>query len=368
MLARHIALAITAIGVMTPLLIGQGTSITYLKAGEPRTITVELLDESLTELKYRQGRGERTLSTTDLVDIQYGPGSDSLEQGKAALESQNLDKAVAQFLLASQDTDPPWVAPHALLMQADASLRQGEKGVAVAMAAVDDFIKRFPTHRLLPRAWIIRISLSSSLPEADMAVAEVARLADDDQIAPQWRVEALLAKGNHLLDQEDLTEAAEAFKAAERAAADGERDVGDRVDYIPVLKALGLKARNGTGTCLLSSGDLSAARSFYQQLLQDGAKHAELAIAAQNGLAACDFRDGGRLEEAQLGFAQVYLTGARVPEEHARSMYYLGRCAESLAEAGTDSTGRQKAAAYFDELKHRYPDTRWARLAQEHSP
>ena len=74
------------------------------------------------------------------------------------------------------------------------------------------------------------------------------------------------------------------------------------------------------------------------------------------------------LKEAQMGFARVAVTGAGVPDQHAKALYYLGRCAAALGAAGKETNGQTKANQYFKDVEQRYPGTRWARLARESLP
>ncbi|MFP6757570.1 MAG: hypothetical protein VCC99_05040, partial [Alphaproteobacteria bacterium] len=127
-------------------------------------------------------------------------------------------------------------------------------------------------------------------------------------------------------------------------------------------EALSLSARSGIGGSLLSQGQIDNARRFFEQLSRDGGNDSAIAAAAGNGLAEAGFKEDN-LKDAQLAFARIAVTGASVPTEHAKALYYLGRCADSLGMQGLEKGGRQKARDYFAEVQARYPASHWARLS-----
>ena len=210
--------------------------------------------------------------------------------------------------------------------------------------------------------------IAQSIPKAEAAIARVRSLVTADKLTPDWNARSHLEDGQNLLDAGKHAEARIAFAAAETAARDARFIVEDRSDLGPVLDSLALQARSGGGSALLASGDLSGARAFFDRLENDGSDDPAIRTAALNGKAEADFLDSGRLKDAQLGFARVVVLGAGVPSEHARAMYFLGRCSEALAEAGQETNGRARAHQYYKDVEQRYPGTRWARLARESLP
>jgi outer membrane protein assembly factor BamD (BamD/ComL family) len=333
--------------------------------------SVVIVSETLESVKFtsRSG-GEATRKTADITEIEYGPGSESFEKGLKALADNDLVNAETLFGVAAKDTSPPWVAAHALLRQAQAAAARGKAGLPAALGAIDEFLQRFPDHRLLPQARLEQARYATANGDAATARAAldaVLALVKDGKVTPDWKVRVHLAEGDALLDAGDTKGATRAYAEAETAANANDR-LADRPDLVPVMAALGLAARVGTGTCLLEASDLAGARSFYEKLARDGKDDPAVQAAAANGLAECSFRDPAKLKEAQLGFTRVALTATAIPSERARAVYFMGRCAEALAAAGKEPNGRQRAIACFQEVVARYPDTRWARLAQESLP
>ncbi len=349
----------------------QGAVTVLNRERKPAPQAGEVVSETLASVKVKSGGRERSFDTRDVVSIAYGRGSPAFEQGTRALADADFANAESLFAQAAQDTEPGWVAAHALLRQAEAAARRGASRLPQAQQAVQEFLRRYPDHRLLPQALLDQAryaSLASDAAGVDAAAARVLQLARDGKVTPDWAVRAHLLLADLQLDAGSGKAATASYAAAEQAAAAGQQQVADRPDLLASLAELSLAARTGTASCMLAAGDASGARSYYARLAADGQGNTAIEAAAANGLAECDFRDPARLKDAQLAFARVAVTAVGVPTERARALYFLGRCAESLGGKGLEPDSRQKAAAYYQDVLDRYPGTRWARLAQQSMP
>lgn len=350
----------------------QGTITVLNRERKPAVQSgVTVVSETLQTVKIRRGESERSYATADIADVTYGPGSQAFEAGLKALSANDLSNAESLFAQAAKDSSPGWVAAHALLRQAEASARRGSARLPQAREAIEEFLKRFPDHRLLPQALLAKARyahLGGDAAATDAAVAQVLQLSKEGKVTPDWAVRAHLALADLRLDAGDAKAASAAYASATQAAQAAEPAFAQRPDLQATVAELALAARTGTASCMLAGGDVAGARSYYAQLATEGKGNAALEAAAANGLAECDFRDKDKLKEAQLGFAKVAVSAFAVPSERARALYFLGRCAEELGKQNAEPNGRQKAASYYQEVVDRYPNTRWARLAQEAKP
>ncbi len=353
---------------------GTGRVQFFNRDGERRTDSgVTVLSETLDEIKYARSNGSnRTLKTNTVISVQYGAGTAAYDEGLSALAQGNTEitNALSLLVRASKETDPPWVAAAAQLAVADAEsrIRGGERKAA---AAIDAFLTRFVDHRRTPEALLAKaryLAAAGDLSGAGQAIAAVKALAQANRISPDWKPRSSLVYGELLLAAEDTRQAKEQFAEAERAVGLAGAEVTERPDLSATLDILGLQARVGTASVMLAGGDVAGARTYYNRLAQDGKDDPAVAIAAANGLAECDYRAGGRLKQAQYGFAKAAVIAAGVPDEHARALYYLGRCASDLGADGREPKGPILASVYFKEVQARYPDTKWARLAQQAQP
>lgn len=333
-----------------------------------------VISETLDEVQYQRPGTDRpdTRPTSQVVHIEYGPGSKAFEEARSALQRGDLLNAINLFAAASSETEPGWVGPHALLALADAQSRAGRNDDA--RTTIGRFLSEHPQHRLTPEALLASAhyaAVAKDLAAASSAVQQVIELARSGKITPDWAVRAQVEQGQNLLDAgASAAEAGAAFTAAQTEARDALTRLDQRTDLAPTIERLVLRARSGAGTALLAAGDLAAARSYFETLARDGQGDLAILAAAQNGLAEADLRDPGkaRLKDAQLGFARVAVTGAGAPDEHARALYMLGRCCQLLGEAGLEKNAAAKAQQYFAEVQKRYPGSPWARQAQNSLP
>lgn len=329
--------------------------------------------ETLSQVSFRRGGPDANVENrkTELViKVVYGPGSEAWNEGLAARAGNRLQEAATLLTTASHETEPEWVAPLALLELAEVQALRGSSNLPAAQAAIQRFLAEFPEHRVLPRALLLSARFaaqSGNSGDAESAVQQVIDLAQQKKITPDWAARAHITMGQELLSSGDGAAAAQSFAAATSASEFALRDLGRRVDLQPVIEALALTARSGAGGALLAQGQVASARSFFQQLARDGENDPAIAAAAGNGLAEADFKDD-KLKDAQLGFARIAVTGASVPDQHAKALYYLGQCASALDLKGLEKNGRQKARDYYTEVQERYPESHWARLSQKSNP
>lgn len=369
-LARPLLTAV-AIVALTMSMTAQGRIEVLNSRGEVTPLAgVIILSETLSQVQFRRLDSTRTETrdSSRVVRVVYGKGSPTYQNAQAVLQQGDLRNAVALLTTASNETDPPWMAAVALLELADVQSRQGADQIAAARATLKRFRDTYPEHRLLPEALLQEAEYASAAGDrtaADAAVRAVLDLAGASRISADWAIRAQLGLGRALLAGGDGKGAGEAFADAEQAAASA--NLGDRTDLAPVVAELALAARSGVGASMLASGDVAGARTYFTRLQKDGAGDVAVAAAAANGLAEANFMER-KLKDAQLGFARVAVTAAAVPEEHAKALYFLGQCAESLAAEGKERNGQAIAREYYQEVQARYPGSHWARLAQESIP
>jgi tetratricopeptide (TPR) repeat protein len=330
-----------------------------------------VIKETLDSVQYTRAGSERTENrpADRVIFIEYGKGSEAFESAQRALALGDTQNAINLFSTATRDEKPGWVSAHALLSLAEAQAQ--EEKLDDARASIKRFLVEHPDHRLLPRALLLSARYASAASDAGLAQSEVDRvkeMAASGKITADWSVRAEVAHGQNLLDAGRFDEARTAFATAEADARNAEKLTTERPDLTAQISALALRARSGSGAALLAAGDLATARSFFDTLERDGQNNPAIRAAALNGKAEADFLESGRMREAQLGFARVAVIGTGVPDQHAKALYYFGRCCEALGEQGVEPNGRTRAYQYYKDVEQRYPSTRWARMARESLP
>ena len=371
-LARSFSVAVLLASLVTGAA-GQAARLDVLNnRGEVTPLAGAVISsETLDEVRYeRAGSGRSESRPTRLVvAVVYGSGGAAYDDARDALARGDLTNAVNLFSAASSEKEPGWVAAHALLGLAEAQALSGRTNEA--LATMDQFLADYPEHRLVGRALLQAARYASTAGDkarADADVQKVIGLVNGGKLTADWAARAQIEKGQNLLDAGDASGAGTAFTAAQGAARNGLANLGDREDLKPELERLALQARSGQGSALLAGGDLNGARTYFDNLMRDGQDDPAIRAAALNGKAEADFKDDGRLKDAQYGFARVAVLGAGSADEHAKALYYLGQCCLALGEAGEEKNGREKATQYFKDVERRYPASRWARLAREALP
>ncbi|GJM22277.1 MAG: hypothetical protein DHS20C15_21920 [Planctomycetota bacterium] len=338
---------------------------------------VLVISETLDEVRFRRGSSSRTETrrTDQVVHIEYGTGSDTYESALAALDDGDLVQAVNLLTAAAEQDEPGWQAAVALLKLGETQARRGGSHLAEARSTLDSFLSEHPDHRRLPEALLLRGRYALAAGEAsamETAAQRVAQLVEQGRTPGTWKARAEIELGDSLLANDRASEAQASYKAAQATAERARSDLAERADLVAELDRLALDARSGTGSALLAAGDLRAARTYFEALQADAGGARGVEVAALNGLAQVDLEEGGhdKLKQAQLGFAKAAVLGAAIDDQHAKSLYFLGRCALALAETGSgDANGaRAEAREYAKLVQARYPESRWARMARESLP
>lgn len=369
-----------AVSALAPAVTAQGDGrLDVLNArGEVTPLQpVLVLGETLEEVRFRRGNSSRTetRNTDQVVNVVYGTGSDTFEAGLEALADADFVQAVNLLTAAADEGEPAWQAPVALLKLGEAQARRGQAHVADARATLDRFLSQHAEHRRLPEALLLRARYALAAGEGaamETAAQRVAQLVDQNRAPATWKARAEIELGHARLAAGQAAEARSSYEEAQRTAERARGDLDDRADLVAELDRLALDARSGTGSALLAAGDLAGARRYFQELQADAGGDHGVEVAALNGLAQVDLEEGGgdKLKLAQAQFAKAAVLGAALDDQHAKSLYFLGRCALALAEAGRgDVNGaRAEAREYSQLVQARYPESRWARLARESLP
>lgn len=100
---------------------------------------------------------------------------------------------------------------------------------------------------------------------------------------------------------------------------------------------------------------------------KEGRNDPALRIGAEAGIGIC-LTEKGEGEEAYKTLLRVVVEGYEYPQQMARALYYLGKAAPLYAAAvekggGSGAFLREEAARWWDDLRERYPTSKWAKQA-----
>ena len=209
---------------------------------------------------------------------------------------------------------------------------------ADAAEALEEFEKTYPTSELLAS---VRLTLGDALGQAGRArdaAAVLGRVANDPALGPN--------RGFALLKLGEVSANASLWDESEKA-------------YTAFLEAesaspLWFQARFGQGWARENQSKYDGACEAYRDVVD---RHeGPTAARAQFQIGECLYAQK-KLEEAIRELLKVDVLYG-YPEWSAAALYEAGRCMREL--------GREKeAAAQFEEVIKRFPETRWAALAKE---
>jgi len=209
---------------------------------------------------------------------------------------------------------------------------------AEAAKALEDFEKTYPSSDLLPS---VRLTLGDALGQSGRArdaAAVLSRVANDPAVGAN-RGYALLKLGEVSANASLWDESEKAYSAFLESESSN---------------ALWFQARFGQGWARENQSKYDAACEAYRDVVE---RHeGPTAARAQFQIGECLYAQK-KLEEAIRELLKVDVLYG-YPEWSAAALYEAGRCMKEL--------GREKeAAAQFEEVIKRFPETRWAGLAKQ---
>lgn len=325
-------------------------TIVYVDGRRPTT-QVTVIDETLTEVTYRQARIKQpqTIAADKVAEVKYSEPPPAYTEAMALYDAGSYDMAVPLFQLAANDADrQKGLQAQCIYMAAECMRLGGSPKKAVD--AFSDLEKAHPKSRYVAAAILSKGMAQAQGGDANSARKSFQALKD---FTGRWPLESELQV--QILDEGKNPAAA--LDVYKRLAASAERD------YPSVAN----QARLRVGRVLIAQKKFSEARNFFQAVVDERTPTTsrEVIAGAFNGLGAAiwndpksskaDCRDAlfhhlrvivsyddvfGEQPEAYYS-AGVLFSLNEGEEAAARSQTYLRRCVSSYA----DTAWGQKAAA-----------------------
>ncbi len=328
------------------------------------TLSGKLVAATLEQVTLKNADGKsRELAAGDVLQIYPAPLTEMLLKGEAFLKDLDYQNASSAFEAAGNESGDFWVAPYALLRQAETLLAWAQMDRARASDAARAF-----------RSWMDANTDSFWIPRAEMGAAKAMAMAGDVDGATslmQKLADTAFEKnlGKHVELQVNLVRC-EAFliggqaEVAEARLRDLVVKLGNAVQdpkapegTRSLILNLYSQSQILLGDAIHSKDGPQAAAPYWQGLAKDRTATPNVRAAAWIGIAEAA-RAAGHPRQAQLHLAKVVATLPASEEVMAHALYLLGEVSTELGDTPTAGD------LYRRRLLDRYPSTSWAAKAR----
>lgn len=334
---------------------------------------VQVLEEGVSEITYRDGRNERTVKTETVVDIVYEDVPRDIANGVTMVEEDDLFGAIQTYdsyvtrILAGdiRETRRRWAPANAAWRIVGLYESLGE--LEEAATAAQRVITSFPDSRYMPMAYMAKADAeywSGNAETAQRTLADFKSVIESKSLAERYAIEvdlALIMTNDSLVGQGRRTALSQIVKRA-----------GDK--YVTVknraLVAIGESALDDVTAKRGTAGDLiPVALDHFQRVIDDPLAENVTLAGAYSGKGDCLFQQGAKaqdqakLKEALLCFLRVAAVYPEQTRYVPKSLFYAGRCFDLF---GTEQ-GAERAQQMYAEVWFRFQGTKWANEAKNFS-
>lgn len=334
--------------------------------GQANTVLGTVSENSLTSVVVETGSSQRKLDALAVERVEFGDVPQSYADAQTYLARGEIENAAAMFTLAAGDASARAVVrADARLAAAKAWLRRGASDRSALDKAKKDceqFLTEFATNRDVPEARLLlgrlqRLSGDVAGSAQTYAALYAEAAAGTAGFAPRITFQAGLRAAEALLAQKDAAKARELFLGLDAALGTALAALGDTDPLRPLFTAIQSEARLGEGYCLLASGSVSQAKTFFQSQISAGAKQPARIFGARLGLGEALLAEGSA-RAAQLEFAQVSAIDHTDQDRTARALV-------GLAESALALSAKNDAKLWLETVRTQHGDTPAALKALE---
>jgi tetratricopeptide (TPR) repeat protein len=299
----------------------------------------------------------------------------------------------------------PWHNQYALFYLIETRYRMGAGGdkakLQQALASVEEFRQRsvkkatidwevpaekgatkkskvfcWGDSRLMPEVLLLEARILAALGEKEKALAAfdaVIERAKKGDAVPHVLTDAFVAKAEFEAAGQPSEQQESLYRAAGSVLSSLARNQPDDFGKQVVTRAANRALLRGADLLRESAEEQKVTWDTplgrYQQLKgNEGQRDPALYVGAQAGLGAC-LVEKGQGEAAYKALLEVIVQATGEPDQMALALYYIGRAAKLFGDE-IDSQGgkgdflRAEAERWWNDLKERYPTSRWAGKAK----
>lgn len=334
--------------------------------GQVNSLAGIVSENSLTAVVVEANNSPRKLDPLSVQRIEFGEVPQAYADALTYFERGDFENAAAKFTLAAGASDArPLVRARARLAAAEAWLRRGtvDRGaIETARKECELFLNEFPTHRDVPRARLLLGRLQRLAGESAKAAETLDSLYREGSggapgYAPEIAFQAGLAAGEAYLAIPDAAKSRELYLGLDGAIGTALARLGDADPLRAEFAAIQSEARLGEGFCLLASGSVIQAKTFFQGQIAGADGNPAKSFGARLGLGEALLAEGNA-RAAQLEFARVSAIDHTSKDRSARALV-------GLAESAVKLQAKGDAKIWLDAVTDQFPDTPAVLRAQE---
>ncbi len=347
----------------------QDAGDTIRRAGGQVLRNVEVLSETLTEVKFKQRGKTTSIPSREVTEIDFGGTGEVWNRAKFALSRSDFRRAADLFQETADKGSRAVVKSHAGFQAASAlylAATADTSVAATAASALSSWIGSNADHRLLPMA---RLQLGKALllaGKSDEALAAFKTLgteASAKDLGPTWVARAKAGLGQALVAKGDFDAARTAYLSA--AAVLRTTDSKDAANH-----DLLVTTQTAQGECYIAEKRYQEAASFFRDMANRARNDPALIAAGRCGEAQANYeaarlkKDMSAVRDAQDVFAQISATDLADGDATAKAVYYLAQTILTLGKTGEGTDYSSRATRILKSVVDSYPNSRWASQAR----
>jgi len=336
--------------------------------GQVNTITGVVSENSLTQTVIETGSAQRKIDGVSVVRVEFGDVPQAFADAITYRDRGDLENAAAKFTLAAGDAAArPVVRARARLQAAETLLKRAGSdagSIQKALGECQQFLSEFPQNRDVPDARLLlgRLQRLSGAPDqAAETCAALYKEASGPTATPGYppltSFRAGLAAAEAYLATKDAAKARELYLGLDGAIGTALANLAETDPLRARYAAIQSEARLGEGFCLLASGSVSQAKTFFQGQVNSPEADTTRRFGARLGLGEVLLAEGNA-RAAQIEFAQVSAIDHTNKDRTARALV-------GLAESAVKLQAKADAKVWLESVSSQYADTPAMLLAAE---
>jgi len=332
-----------------------------------RLENVQVVNEGLKEVSYREGRSDKTVASDLVARVEYEKKPQAIDEAEGFLLEEDLgaagetldDYVQTQIDKPGSERQFKWAPPYAAWQAVSVYMRAGD--LESARNAAAKLIANYPESRYRPLAYLAKADAERQMGNAGAkkTLTDLGELIAAQGLGKRWELECRL--GQVLVDAGLKPESRR--NELERISSDAKDQPSVR---LRAQVAVGESYLEEAATSPAKAKDLRGkARATFEKVVEDPKADASALAGGHAGLGESLFLSGADTDDKEL-LGQATLHFLRVATLYrdqgvyvARSLFYAMRCFDLMRDG-------QRKADMRRQLASRYPGSPWTEEARKY--